>query len=67
MAIMLLPIYAFAFEWGDVLKPEFWVPYAAILLAISEWLAMTDMVKANGILALIVDLIKKFAAGLQEK
>lgn len=57
--LFLVPSVAFAFDWKELLSMEFWTPYAAILLALSEWLGSTDFVKSNSVLQFLVNLVKK--------
>ena len=57
--LFFIPSIALAFEWSDLTTAEFWAPYAVILLAISEWLGSTDVVKSNSVLSFLVNLIKK--------
>ena len=48
------------FSWGDLLTLDFWTPFAVVALAVSEWLAVTDTVKANGILSFLIGQLTKF-------
>lgn len=64
--IIFFPVVTFALGMNELLDPNFWAPYAAILLAISEFLAMTSIVKANGILSFIIDMVIKGLKGLKK-
>lgn len=59
----VLPGYAYAFEWADLGKAEVLTPILAILLAVSELLGAIDVIKPNGVIQAVIDVV----AGLIKK
>ena len=55
--MVVAPAYAYAFEWSDLGKAEVLTPILAILLGISELLGAIDVVKPNGVIQAVIDVV----------
>ena len=60
LMVLLLPVSAYAFEWGDLLSPSFYEPYLLyVVLAVEFVLGKTDWVKSGSIIELILNGLLK--------